>query len=915
MRSLKVNAFAWLSGLALAGTVVTAGFVSAASPVTDAAVLYSHQALDGNSYFAISVQGPTRNVQAVPHDHVILIDTSASQVGEHRAMALGVLQELLAALPATDRVQINAIDVRTTSLTKGFVTPQQALDSAIPTLKNRLPAGATDLLTALNTASEQIGNERESSIVYIGDGMSTAHLLQLNELETLVNSLRERHIPIHGFAVGANKDLRLLGTLAQTTGGLALIDDSVQKADAVGQQLATAIDLPVIYPTSLKVEWDAQVVPQQPLPVRSDRATFYLARGHWSAGAALSVKTPEGDLSWSVPTAKYSQGNQFLTGIWNQAVENRGLSVPFAGVSFLNAAHQSFLDHVEQLELAADSSLEKGDLARLEILTAELRQIDPGNVHATGLKNKIGRMKIQTVAQTEEKNGEETPPTEGDVLPKAAGEETPEPPSPEPEPEAEGEPAPKRKSTPAAPAPEPGTEAEAPPAEEGTPAAPAPEPGDEPAMEVAPEGEAPEADTASPLNGRQKPLDLSPIAQEEARRKARTQKLRMQLETDITEARRAISTSPEAAVTLLEGSRAGIKSATDIDADDKAQLLKQADAALTDLKNKQEVLRGRIQASEQRKAEQEAQQRVIDYSAEQNEKLKQLVDRIRALMDDGYHGDSNAFEEAEAVARIVESMTPNSALAAATVFTSEAAGQLSKAEHLRSLRYDRYLETLYQVELSHVPFPDEPPVRYPPASVWQNLTLKRKKWNSVDLHKDSPNEQKISDALDQVTSLEFPDNTLREVIDFISDLHNIPIRLDDKALSDEGLDAEVRINLVVSGITLRSALNLMLEKVGDVELTFIIEDEVMKITTVEKAQLRPQTRVYPVGDLVIPIIPMQPQQGGAGGGQQGGQGGGFGGGQGGGGGGFGGGGGGGFGSVPAAKQAPAPLAGKKNQLK
>ena len=892
MRSLKVNAFAWLSGLALAGTVVTAGFVSAAAPITDAAVLYSHQALDGNSYFAVSVQGPARNVEAVAHDHVILIDTSASQVGEHRAMAMDVLKEFLAALPATDRVQVNAIDVRTTALTQGFVTPQQAIDTAIPTLRNRLPAGATDLLTALNTAAGQIKGERDSSIVYIGDAMSTAHLLGLNELETLVNNLRERHIPVHGFAVGANKDLRLLGTLAQTTGGMALIDDSTLKADAIGQQLAAAVDLPVIYPTSLKVEWDAQVIPQQPLPLRSDRATFYLARGQWAPGAALSVKTAEGDLSWKVPVAKYSQGNQFLTGIWNQAEANRGVSVPFAGVKFLNAAHQSFIDHVEQLELAADSSLEKGDLARVEALTAELRQVDPGNAHATGLKNKIGRLKIQTVAQTDEQPAEETPETESDVLPKAEGDEAPA---------TEGEP------TPEPPAPE----------ADGSEAPPAPEPGDEPAMEAPAEGEATETEEASPLSGRKDPVDLSPIAQEEARRKARTQKLRMQLESDIKQARQALSTSPEAAVTLVEGSRAAIKSANDIDADDKSQLLKQADSALTDLKNKQEVLRGRIQASEQRKAEQEAQQRVIDYGTEKNEKLKQLVDRIRALMDDGFHGDSNAFEEAEAVARIVESMAPNSALGAATVFTTEAAGQLSKAEHLRSLRYDRYLETLYQVELAHVPFPDEPPVRYPPAAVWQNLTLKRKKWKSVDLHKDSPNEQKISDALDQVTSLEFPDNTLREVVDFITTLHNIPIRLDEKALEDEGVNGETRINLVVSGITLRSALNLMLEKVGDVELTYIIEDEVMKITTLEKAQSKPQTRVYPVGDLVIPIIAIQ----GSGGGQ-GQQGGGFGGGGmggggmggGGGGGGFGGGGGG-FGSVPAAKLAPAPVAGKKNPLK
>ncbi|MFO1006236.1 MAG: hypothetical protein U0929_09765 [Planctomycetaceae bacterium] len=905
MRSLKVNAFAWLSGLALAGTVVTAGIVSAASPITDAAVLYSHQALDGNSYFAVSVQGPTRNVEAVPHDHVILIDTSASQVGEHRAMAMDVLKELLAALPATDRVQVNAIDVRTTALTQGFVTPQQALDTTLPTLRNRLPAGATDLLTALNTAAEQIHGERDSSIVYIGDAMSTAHLLQLTELETLVNNLRERHIPIHGFAVGANKDLRLLGTLAQTTGGMALIDDSTLKADAIGQQLAAAIDLPVIYPTSLKVEWDAQVIPQQPLPLRSDRATFYLARGQWSPGAALTVNTADGDLSWKVPAAKFSQGNQFLAGMWSQAEANRGVSVPFAGVKFLNAAHQSFIDHVEQLELAADSSLAKGDLARVEVLTAELRQIDPGNVHATSLKNKIGRMKIQTVAQTDEQPAEETPATEGDVLPKAEGEEA------QP---TEGE------ATPEPPAPEPGAEGEASPAPEteGNSAPPTPEPGDEPAMEAPVEGEAAETEEASPLAGRKNPVDLSPIAQEEARRKARTQKLRMQLESDIKQARQALSTSPEAAVTLVEGSRAAIKSATDIDADDKAQLLKQADSALTDLKNKQEVLRGRIQASEQRKAEQEAQQRVIDYGNEKNEKLKQLVDRIRALMDDGYHGDSNAFEEAEAVARIVDSMAPNSALGSATVFTTEAAGQLSKAEYLRSLRYDRYLETLYQVELAHVPFPDEPPVRYPPAAVWQNLTLKRKKWNSVDLHKNSPNEQKISDALDQVTSLEFPDNTLREVVDFISTLHNIPIRLDEKALEDEGVNAETRINLVVSGITLRSALNLLLEKVGDVELTYIVDDEVMKITTLEKAQSKPQTRVYPVGDLVIPIIAIQSSTGGGGvggggGGVGGGGGGGFGGG-GGGGGGFGGGGGGGFGSVPAAKQAPAPVVGKKNPL-
>ncbi len=837
MRSFKVNAFAWLAGLAAVSPVW------ATDPITDAAVVYSHQALDGHSYFAVSLKGPSSQAPAVPHDHVILVDTSASQVGEHRTMAIEVLAALLAALPETDRVQVSAIDMQSTSLTNGFVSPQQAATLSITTLQNRLPAGATDLLSALNTATAQIQTGRASSIVYIGDGMSSAQLIQLDEMQALVTSLRDRQIPIHGFAVGANKDLRLVGNLAQMTGGMALIDHESIEAATIGQQLATAIDLPVIYPTSLAVHWqDAEVVPQQALPLRSDRETFYLARGQWAAGASLSVQTSEGELSWNVPEAKFQKGNQYLAGFWDEATASNGLTVPFAGVKFLQAARQSFADRVEQLEITADNLLFKGDIAQADAVTDELRQLDPGNVHATGIKNRVGKLKVQTVALQEE-----------------AAEKTP--------------------ADAAAPVPE----------------APTPEP--------------PVAEAELPLGNRLNPIDLSPIAQEEARRKARTQKLQQQLEIDIKQAKEALSISPEAAVTLLEGSRGAIKSSMDIDADEKMRLLKQADAALTDLRNKQDVLQIRIQASEQRRAEQEAQERVIDFEAEQDEKLKQLVDRIRALMDDGYHGDENAFEEAEAVARIIESLAPNSSTGAATVFVSEAAGQLSKSEHLQSLRYDRFLETLYQVELSHVPFPDEPPVRYPPAAVWQQLTLKREKWKSVDLHKDSENEQKISRALDSETSLEFPDNTLKEVVDFIQQLHNIPIRLDEQALTDAGLDAETRINLVISGISLRSALKLMLENVNGTPLTYVIEDEVMKITTEEKALEKYQTRVYPVGDLVIPIQPLQggggvgggQQQGQQGGQQQGGQQQGGGGGQ-------------GIFSVPHAARAPLADAGKKNRL-
>ncbi|MCA9086106.1 MAG: hypothetical protein KDA81_18740, partial [Planctomycetaceae bacterium] len=100
------------------------------------------------------------------------------------------------------------------------------------------------------------------------------------------------------------------------------------------------------------------------------------------------------------------------------------------------------------------------------------------------------------------------------------------------------------------------------------------------------------------------------------------------------------------------------------------------------------------------------------------------------------------------------------------------------------------------------------------------------------------------------------------------------------------------------GMTLRNALKLIFEQTTEPELTYVIQNEVMMITTLSKAESDDNlvTRVYPVADLVIPPVQLGGGGGQLGGGRGiGGGGGGFGG-QG--GGGFGGGGGGQF-SVPA----------------
>jgi hypothetical protein len=109
-------------------------------------------------------------------------------------------------------------------------------------------------------------------------------------------------------------------------------------------------------------------------------------------------------------------------------------------------------------------------------------------------------------------------------------------------------------------------------------------------------------------------------------------------------------------------------------------------------------------------------------------------------------------------------------------------------------------------------------------------------------------EQGIEEALDHPTELEFTDAPLSDVIKFLKNYHNIEIQIDQKALEDAGLGSDTPVTQSIKGVSLLSALNLVLRDLG---LTYTVENEVLLITTPEKAEERLIARVYPVADLVV----------------------------------------------------------------
>ena len=117
-----------------------------------------------------------------------------------------------------------------------------------------------------------------------------------------------------------------------------------------------------------------------------------------------------------------------------------------------------------------------------------------------------------------------------------------------------------------------------------------------------------------------------------------------------------------------------------------------------------------------------------------------------------------------------------------------------------------------------------------------------------DLYEPDKAEEKISKALTDPrgVEIEFIDTPLKHAMEFIGDQHDITIIIDEAALKDEGVAIDAQISKILSGIKLASALKIILEPLG---LTYIIEDEVLKITTQTAADEKRITRVYNTGYL------------------------------------------------------------------
>jgi hypothetical protein len=97
------------------------------------------------------------------------------------------------------------------------------------------------------------------------------------------------------------------------------------------------------------------------------------------------------------------------------------------------------------------------------------------------------------------------------------------------------------------------------------------------------------------------------------------------------------------------------------------------------------------------------------------------------------------------------------------------------------------------------------------------------------------------------TGLDYHDQPLQDVVSTLSDEYRIPIQINKAALEEAGIGTDSAVTVSLHNISLRSALKLMLQTV---QLTWMIQDEVLMITTKEDTEKALDTCVYNVQGLV-----------------------------------------------------------------
>jgi general secretion pathway protein D len=362
-----------------------------------------------------------------------------------------------------------------------------------------------------------------------------------------------------------------------------------------------------------------------------------------------------------------------------------------------------------------------------------------------------------------------------------------------------------------------------------------------PPSEISPPAEMSPPAASVPSNLESAPSNLEAAGENE-------QVLARQLSAEVgkrqSEAQRLLEEDPERAVTILREAQQLVNQSR-LSESARRELLGRIDITLKRTESYISDHKAEIELDQRNEQVLNEVQRRRELNLKIQQKTAELVDEFNRLRDE------QRYAEAEIIAKRLIELNPNDPVAQQVYQTAKFIRREMMNRSLADQREVSIWEQLNDTEESAInPVAENGKEVHYDGKTWEAF-VKNRKGSRDRLERRTPRDLEIEQRLKTPVHLRYQETPLSEVVESLSQLTGVNIHLDPRGLSQEGYNSDTPITVNLNKeVSLKSALNLILEPL---HLSYVIKDEVLKITSEQLRDGELITDTYNVADLVIPI--------------------------------------------------------------
>ena len=335
--------------------------------------------------------------------------------------------------------------------------------------------------------------------------------------------------------------------------------------------------------------------------------------------------------------------------------------------------------------------------------------------------------------------------------------------------------------------------------------------------------------------------DLTPIQRADLEAQEKTRRLYREVTAELAKANETKVSNPLDTLDELERLRRRV------DGSDIAENSKRTIAVLVDRAIKEQTLyneahRAEINLNLQNDSVRTQMATDAARDASIDEEVSSLVETFNQLMEE------RRYSEAEVVAKQVSELKPGVPIAQQMHHNARMGTRLLQAEDVEAMQEESFHGELASISERAANYDPDNEITFPEE--WGPRSRMRLEYAAGD-SRLSVAEQMIERKMTMEVDIKYRDRPLGEVLDDLSATTGVPIVIDTRALTAVRVTPDTPVSLSLPNpIALKSALNIILEKL---ELTHVIENDVLNVTSIEAKRSMVYPKTYRVTDLVTPI--------------------------------------------------------------